>query len=143
MLRQRKDCQDKFPLPFSLIIVMTELRVSSQSSFHSSSVMSQQSTLCRNRDSISALSSAWTLLRHIAAGCDIVLLVCLKFCHDKHKLFFDIECCNCHFLLLFCWNYLIFQLKPAKHKVDEYSIILHKNRFEIAKNMPEKWIKNR
>ena len=31
----------------------------------------------------------------------------------------------------------LFQLTPAKHKVGEYSIIWHKNRFEIVKNMPE------
>ena len=37
----------------------------------------------------------------------------------------------------------LFQLTPAKHKVGEYSIIWHKNRFEIVKNMPEKLIKNR
>ena len=46
------------------------------------------------------------------------------------------------FLLLFCLNYLIFQLNPAKHKVGEYSIIWHKNISETAQNMPEKWIKN-
>ena len=141
MLRQ--DCRDKVPLPFSLITVMIELRVSRESSFHSSLAMSRQRTLCRNRDSISAWSSAWTLLRHIAAGYDIVLLVCLKFFHDKQKLCRDKECCNFHFLLLFYWNYLIFQLKYAKHKVGEYSIIFHKNRSENAKNMLEKWIKNR
>ena len=37
---------------------------------------------------------------------------------------------------------MLFQLKPVKYKVGEYSIILHKNRSETAKNMPEKWIKN-
>ena len=26
-----------------------------------------------------------------------------------------------NFFLLLCWNYLIFQLKPTKHKVGEYS----------------------
>ena len=83
MLRQGKDCRDKVPLPFALIIVATKLRVSRQSSVYSSSAMSIQRTLCRNIDSIFALSSARTLLRHIAASCDIVLLVCLKFCRDK------------------------------------------------------------
>ena len=101
MLRQRKDCRDKVPLPFALIIVATELRVSRQSSFHSSSAISRQRNLCRNRDSISALSSTWNLLRHIVVNCDIVLLICLKFCHDKQKLCHDRECYNCHFLLFF------------------------------------------
>ena len=57
MLRQMKDCRDKVPLSFALIIVAIELKVSRQSSFHFSSAMSRQRTLCRNRDSIFALSS--------------------------------------------------------------------------------------
>ena len=44
------------------------------------------------------------------------------------------------FLLVF---YFFFQITPAKHKVGEYSIIWHKNRSKIVKNMLEKWIKNR
>ena len=46
------------------------------------------------------------------------------------------------FLLLFCLFSLLFQLTLAKHKVGEYSIIWHKNRSKIVKDMPEKWIKN-
>ena len=73
MLRQRKDFRDKVPLPFSLIIVVIELRVSRQSSLHYSSAMSRQRTLCHDINYISTLSSARTLLQHIAFGCDIVL----------------------------------------------------------------------
>ena len=58
MLRQRKDCRDKVPLPFALIIVATELRLLRQSSFYSSLAMSRDRTLCRDRKALSALSSA-------------------------------------------------------------------------------------
>ena len=136
MLRQRKDCHDKVPFPFALIIVVIELRVSRKSSLHSSSAMSRHKNICCDRDSLYALSLACTVLRHIATSCDIVILVCLKLCCDR-------ECCNCPFFLLLCWNYLIFQLKPAKHKVGDYSITWHKNMNETAKIMPGKWIKNR
>ena len=54
MLQKRKDCHNKVPLPFALIIVAIELRVSRQPSFHSSLAISQHRTLCRNRDSIYA-----------------------------------------------------------------------------------------
>ena len=103
--------------------------------------MSQHRTLCRNKDSISVLSLAWTLLRHIVAGCNIVLLGCLKLCRDIQKLCRDIDCCIFHFLLLFCFFSLIFQLTPAKHKVSEYSIIWHENRSKTVTNMPKNGLK--
>ena len=43
-------------------------------------------TLYCDRTFISALSSAIDLLRHLVVGCDIVLLACLKLCHDIQKL---------------------------------------------------------
>ena len=43
------------------------------------------------------------------------------------------------FLLLFCLFF--FQITPAKHKVGEYSIFWHKNRYKISKNMPENGLK--
>ena len=66
MLRQKKDCRDKVPLPFALIIDVTELRVLRQSSLHSSLAMSRQKTLCRDRNSIFTLSLAWTLIQLLA-----------------------------------------------------------------------------
>ena len=84
-----------------------------------------------------------TALRHITAGYNIVLWYVGNFvAKDKNYVTTETVAISI-FLLLFCWNYLLFQLTSAKHKVGEYSIILHKNRFETVKNMSEKWIKNR
>ena len=105
--------------------------------------MSLHRTLCRNRDSTSAFSLAWALVRHKVAGCDILRLVFLNFCRDRQNYVATETAAISTFLLLLCWNYLIFQLTLAKHKVGEYSIIWHKNRSETVKNMQEKWIKNR
>ena len=85
--------------------------------------MSRHKTLCCGKDSIIALSSNWTLLQHTVVGYDIVLLVCLKFCHNKQNYVMTENATIAIFFFFFCWNYLIFQLKPAKHKIGEYSII--------------------
>ena len=79
-----------------------------------------------------ATYSCW--LRHIAAGCDIVLLAYLKLCRDIQKTMSRQRLL--HFLF-FASFLLVFS-----HKVGEYSIIWHENRSETVKNMPEKWIKN-
>ena len=116
--------QYKVFLPFALIIVTTELRVLQQSSFHSSLAMSRHRTLCHDKNALSALSSACCFIATYSCWLQHSSLIYWKFCQDRQKLCHDRDCCNFHFfLLLLCWNYLIFQLTLAKHKVDEYSII--------------------
>ena len=73
-----------------------------------------------------------TLLQHSSSSifsplcCDRGNLVVTNFlsyllrCLSRHtELYRNIDCCNCSFSLLSSLNFLLFELKLAKHKVDE------------------------
>ena len=77
-----------------------------------------------------------------------------KYCRDRVPLLFAWKFVATHktlsrqrllqllFSLLSYCTFLIFELKPTKHKVGKYSIIWHYNKSEDTKNTLENWIKN-
>ena len=77
------------------------------------------------------------------AGCYIIPLACLNFVSRHTKIMSRQRLLHfppffASFLLVFSF---FFQITPAKHKVDEYSILWHKNRSKNFKNMPKNGLK--
>ena len=87
--------------------------------------------------SVDLLHSSHALSRHAVFFRDIALLlysilcvaiekntivtfflsILLRHLSQHTKLYRDIDCCNCLFSLLSYWIFLLFELKPTKHKM--------------------------
>ena len=89
----------------------------------SSHFLSRHAVFCRDRAHLSIFKSLCCNKGNIVVT--EFLFHFLRSLLRHKKLCRDRDCCNCSFSLLSCWNFFLFELKPAKHKVGKYSIIRH------------------